>query len=308
MKPIIQVKNYTKSYGDFVAVDNVSFEVEEGSISGFLGPNGAGKSTTINTLCTLLEKTSGTLTIDGYDVTTEKDEVRNSIGIVFQESTLDDKMTVQENLEMHCVFYNVPKKEIQERINFVINMIDLKEWKDAVVSSLSGGMKRRVEIARALLHNPKVLFLDEPTTGLDPQTRNRMWEYIIQLQKEKNITIFLTTHYMEEAEICDHVAIIDDGKIVVNDHPEELKRRYTQDEARITISSSPEPFKKALTDKGYEFQSLNQGDIEVNIQDIQEFLSFLEPFQKDILNLEIKNGTLNDVFLEITGKKIREEA
>ena len=307
MKPIIQVKNYTKSYGDFVAVDNVSFEVEEGSIFGFLGPNGAGKSTTINTLCTLLEKTSGTLTIDGYDVTTEKDEVRNSIGIVFQESTLDDKMTVQENLEMHCVFYNVPKKEIQERINFVINMIDLKEWKDAMVSSLSGGMKRRVEIARALLHNPKVLFLDEPTTGLDPQTRNRMWEYIIQLQKEKNITIFLTTHYMEEAEICDHVAIIDDGKIVVNDHPEELKRRYTQDEARITISS-PEPFKKALTDKGYEFQSLNQGDIEVNIQDIQEFLSFLEPFQKDILNLEIKNGTLNDVFLEITGKKIREEA
>ena len=307
MKPIIQVKNYTKSYGDFVAVDNVSFEVEEGSIFGFLGPNGAGKSTTINTLCTLLEKTSGTLTIDGYDVTTEKDEVRNSIGIVFQESTLDDKMTVQENLEMHCVFYNVPRKEIQERINFVINMIDLEEWKDAMVSSLSGGMKRRVEIARALLHNPKVLFLDEPTTGLDPQTRNRMWEYIIQLQKEKNITIFLTTHYMEEAEICDHVAIIDDGKIVVNDHPEELKRRYTQDEARITISS-PEPFKKALTEKGYEFQSLNQGDIKVNIQDIQEFLSFLEPFQKDILNLEIKNGTLNDVFLEITGKKIREEA
>ena len=254
-----------------------------------------------------MEKTSGTLTIDGYDVTTEKDEVRNSIGIVFQESTLDDKMTVQENLEMHCVFYNVPRKEIQERINFVINMIDLEEWKDAMVSSLSGGMKRRVEIARALLHNPKVLFLDEPTTGLDPQTRNRMWEYIIQLQKEKNITIFLTTHYMEEAEICDHVAIIDDGKIVVNDHPEELKRRYTQDEARITISS-PEPFKKALTEKGYEFQSLNQGDIKVNIQDIQEFLSFLEPFQKDILNLEIKNGTLNDVFLEITGKKIREEA
>lgn len=307
MKSIIQVNNYTKSYGDFTAVVNISFEVEEGSIFGFLGPNGAGKSTTINTLCTLLEKTSGTLTIDGHDVTTNKNEVRESIGIVFQEATLDEKMTVQENLEMHCVFYRVPKNEINERIDFVMNMVDLAEWKQAMVSSLSGGMKRRVEIARALLHNPKVLFLDEPTTGLDPQTRNRMWEYIVQLQKEKNITIFLTTHYMEEAEICDQVAIMDNGKIMVNDHPEELKRRYTQDEARITISS-PDSFKKALTENGYEFRSLNQGDIEVDINDIQNFLSFLEPFQKDILNLEIKNGTLNDVFLEITGKKIREEA
>lgn len=306
MKSIIQVNNYTKSYGDFLTVDDVSFEVEEGSIFGFLGPNGAGKSTTINTLCTLLEKTSGTLTIDGHDVTTEKDEVRKSIGIVFQESTLDDKMTIQENLEMHCVFYNVPKKEIQERIDFVIKMIDLEEWKSAMVSSLSGGMKRRVEIARALLHNPKVLFLDESTTGLDPQTCNRMWEYIVQLQKEKNITIFLTTHYMEEAEICDRVAIMDNGKIMVNNHPEELKRRYTQDEARVT-TSFPEPFKQALTENGYGFQAVAQGDLEVNIQDIQEFLSFLQPFQKDILNLEIKNGTLNDVFLEITGKKIREK-
>ncbi|UJF15574.1 ATP-binding cassette domain-containing protein [Jeotgalibaca sp. MA1X17-3] len=307
MKSIIQVDNYTKSYGDFMAVDHISFEVEEGSIFGFLGPNGAGKSTTINTLCTLLEKTSGTLTIDGHDVTTDKNEVRESIGIVFQEATLDEKMTVQENLEMHCVFYRVPKKEIQERIDFVMNMVDLAEWKGAMVSSLSGGMKRRVEITRALLHNPKVLFLDEPTTGLDPQTRNRMWEYIVQLQKEKNITIFLTTHYMEEAEICDQVAIIDNGKIMVNDHPEELKRRYTQDEARVTISS-PESFKSALTENGYKFRVLNQGDFEIDIDNIQHFLSFLDPFQKDILNLEIKNGTLNDVFLEITGKKIREEA
>src|SRR5699024_8678492 len=176
------------------AVNDVSFEVEEGSIFAFLGPNGAGKSTTINTLCTLLDKTSGELVINGFDVEKQQAKVRKSIGIVFQDSTLDDKMTVEENLQMHGVFYQIPQNEMEERIQFVLDLVDLQEWRKATVSSLSGGMKRRVEIARALLHYPKVLFLDEPTTGLDPQTRNRMWEYILRLQKEKNITIFLTTH------------------------------------------------------------------------------------------------------------------
>lgn len=306
MEPIISVSNYTKQYGSFTAVNDVSFQVEEGTIFAFLGPNGAGKSTTINTLCTLLEKTSGELTINGFDVEKQQAQVRKSIGIVFQDSTLDDKMTVEENLEMHGVFYQIPQKEMEERIQFVLDLVDLQDWRKATVSSLSGGMKRRVEIARALLHYPKVLFLDEPTTGLDPQTRNRMWEYIIRLQKEKNITIFLTTHYMDEAEIADQVAIMDAGEIVVHGTPEELKRTYTRDRAKVD-TKDPIAFKKALEDRSMSFEHHKNGTFSVDVSDIQEFLSFIEPFKYQIENLEIKNGTLNDVFLEITGKEIREE-
>lgn len=306
MKSIIEVRNYTKKYGDFTAVDDVSFEVEEGSIFAFLGPNGAGKSTTINTLCTMMEKTAGTLLIDGKDVSTEKDAVRQAIGVVFQSQTLDEKMTVSENLKMHCVFYGVPKKEVKDRINFVLDLVDLVDWQNKSVSSLSGGMKRRVEIARALLHYPKVLFLDEPTTGLDPQTRNRMWEYITRLQKEKNITIFLTTHYMDEAEICDKVAIMDDGKIMVNDTPENLKRLYTKDKAIVQVSNSDD-FESALNRDAHTHKR-DKETFYIDIDNIQYFLEFIEPFKNEIINLEIKKGTLNDVFLEITGKEIREEA
>jgi len=191
---IIEVRDFVKRYGNFTAVDNISFTVEEGSIFAFLGPNGAGKSTTINTLCTIFEKTSGTLLIDGKDVTHQKNAVRSTIGVVFQEPTLDNKMTVFENLMMHCHFYGIGRKDALERIRFSLDLVDLQEWRRSMVSSLSGGMKRRVEIARSLLHFPKVLFLDEPTSGLDPQTRAHMWDYIVKLQKEKNITIFLTTH------------------------------------------------------------------------------------------------------------------
>ena len=229
MRPIIEVKNFTKKYGDFIAVDDISFTVEEGSVFAFLGPNGAGKSTTINTLCTIFEKTSGTLLIDGKDVSTQKDEVRASIGVVFQDSTLDSKMTIEENLKMHCVFYNIPKNEVEERMHFVLTLVDLLNERKKLVGALSGGMKRRVEIARGLIHYPKVLFLDEPTTGLDPQTRAHIWEYILKLQKERNITIFLTTHYMEEAEICNKIAIIDGGKIVAHDTPYALKKEFTKD-------------------------------------------------------------------------------
>ncbi|HAJ69974.1 MAG: ABC transporter ATP-binding protein [Alkalibacterium gilvum] len=305
MNPIIEVNNYTKKYGDFTAVDDVSFEVEEGSIFAFLGPNGAGKSTTINTLCTMMEKTSGTLLIDGRDVSTEKDAVREAIGVVFQSQTLDEKMTVNENLKMHCVFYGVPKHEVKERIDFVLNLVDLQEWQHKRVSSLSGGMKRRVEIARALLHYPKVLFLDEPTTGLDPQTRNRMWEYITRLQKEKNITIFLTTHYMDEAEICDHVAIMDNGKIMVDDTPENLKRLYTKDKAIVSVKN-PRVFEEALKKENQTYKK-EKDTFYIHIDAVQGFLQFIEQFKDELKDLEIKKGTLNDVFLEITGKEIREE-
>jgi len=305
MSSIIEVKNFTKIYGDFIAVDNISFEVEEGTIFAFLGPNGAGKSTTINTLCTIFEKSSGSLKIAGNDVSTQKNEVRSAIGVVFQDSTLDSKMTIEENLKMHCVFYKVPPKEVEERILFVLGLVDLLAERRKLVGALSGGMKRRVEIARGLIHYPKVLFLDEPTTGLDPHTRAHIWEYIVKLQKERNITIFLTTHYMEEAEICDKIAIIDGGKIVAHDTPYALKKLYTKDRAYIT-TKNPEKLEELLLQYELNFEK-KEGFYRVEAQDITHLLEVLSLHKEAITDIEIRKGTFNDVFLEITGKKIREE-
>ncbi len=306
MSSIIQVKNFTKKYGDFVAVNDISFDVEEGSIFAFLGPNGAGKSTTINTLCTIFEKTTGTLLIDGKDITRQKGEVRSAIGVVFQDSTLDAKMTIEENLKMHCVFYNIPGREVEERIQFVLKLVDLVKERKKLVGALSGGMKRRVEIARGLIHYPKVLFLDEPTTGLDPQTRAHIWEYIIKLQKERNITIFLTTHYMEEAEICNKVAIIDGGVIVAHDTPYALKKKYTKDKAYINTKNEAE-LEGLLAE--YDLSYIKKdGYYRVEAEDLARLLDVLSVHKEYISNIEIKKGTFNDVFLEITGKKIREEA
>ena len=302
-EPIIVVDNFVKKYGNFTAVDHVSFTVETGSIFAFLGPNGAGKSTTISTLCTIMDKTSGTLLIDGKDVTTEKNAVRNTIGVVFQDSTLDHKMTVEENLNMHCVFYNLPKTIIDERIDLALKIVDLSKWKKAMVSSLSGGMKRRVEIARSLLHFPKVLFLDEPTTGLDPQTRANIWEYIVKLQQDKNITIFLTTHYMEEAEICDQVAIIDHGKIIAFDEPSALKKQYSKDIAEV-ISSNEQELEQILEQYKMKYKKHAQA-YSVELDDLATFMEIVSEHKKSIISLEVKKGTLNDVFLEITGRDIR---
>jgi len=303
-RPIIEVKNFVKKYGNFTAVKNINFSVDEGSIFAFLGPNGAGKSTTINTLCTIFEKTEGSLTIDGKDVTAQKNEVRSTIGVVFQDSTLDNKMTVDENLKMHCVFYKVPKAEVEERIKFVLTLVDLLQWRKKPVSSLSGGMKRRVEIARGLIHYPKVLFLDEPTTGLDPQTRSHVWEYVLRLQKEKNITIFLTTHYMDEAEICDKVAVMDHGKIIAHDTPFKLKKQYTKDRAYITTKNH------TSLEQFFDFRKINYTRKEkfylVDVGEMSEFLHVLSECRNDISDIEIRKGTLNDVFLEITGREIRE--
>lgn len=304
MGNVIEVKNFTKRYKEFTAVDNISFEVEEGSIFAFLGPNGAGKSTTINTLCTIFNKTEGTMRIDGVDVSSQKDKVRNIIGVVFQDSTLDPKMTVVENLLMHCHFYNIERSKIQERIDFSLNVVDLLDSRKKMVGALSGGMKRRVEIARSLLHTPKVLFLDEPTTGLDPQTRAHVWDFIVGLQEKNNMTIFLTTHYMEEAEICKKVAIIDGGKIVAIDTPFQLKKKYTKDKAYVTTSNR-EAF-EALLDR-FEMVYKNKGTYyTVVVEDIKKLTELISEHREFIEELEIKKGTLNDVFLEITGKEIRE--
>ncbi len=306
MQNIIEVKNFTKQYGKFKAVNNISFDILEGSIFAFLGPNGAGKSTTINTLCTILNKTEGILKINGNDVSDNKDKVRKDIGIVFQESTLDIKLTVTENLKLHCDFYDVPKSEIKERIDFVLELVDLTEWRNATVSSLSGGMKRRVEIARGLVHYPKVLFLDEPTTGLDPQTRASIWTYIEKLQKEKNITIFLTTHYMDEAEICDKVAIMDHGQIVAFDTPSALKKQYTNTVMKIKVSDS-KPIINYLVEKEIKYKSEGEQLI-IYIPMLSDVFKITEGYKAYITDFEVTKGTLNDVFLAITGKEIRENA
>jgi ABC-2 type transport system ATP-binding protein len=299
----IEVEGFTKKYGNFSAVDDISFCVEEGSIFAFVGPNGAGKSTTINTLCTIQEKTGGTLRINGNDVSLRKAEVRKDIGIVFQECTLDQKLTVRENLKLHCDFYDVPKAELKERIRFVLDLVDIKEWKDAPVNALSGGLKRRAEIARGLVHFPKVLFLDEPTTGLDPQTRANVWDYVHKLQKQKNITIFLTTHYLEEAEICDQMAIIDHGKIVAHDTPYNLKKLHTSSTTRIRMSD-PAPLLRYCAE--HSLHAVNEdGGVSIASPDIGAVMELVSVFKTSIEDIEIRKGTLDDVFLSLTGKEIR---
>jgi ABC-2 type transport system ATP-binding protein len=300
----IEVQNFTKKYGNIVAVDNISFNVEDGSIFAFLGPNGAGKSTTITTLCTIQDKTGGVLRINGNDVTDQKQKVRKDIGIVFQESTLDGKLTVEENLRLHCVFYNVPKTQVAERIDFVLDLVDLSDWRKAPVDALSGGMKRRTEIARGLVHFPKVLFLDEPTTGLDPQTRANVWDYIHKLQKQKNITIFLTTHYMDEAEICDKVAIIDHGKIVAFDTPYNLKKEHTSTILKIKTSNVTD-LAQYLDKQSVSYRMVNE-QFTINVKNVDKILEIISMFRPYIEDIEINKGTLNDVFIAITGKEIRE--
>jgi ABC-2 type transport system ATP-binding protein len=222
----ISVKNLSKHFNQVLAVDDVSFEVEKSEIFGFLGPNGAGKTTTINILCTLLMPTCGEAAVNGFNVVTSPNEVRKSIGIIFQDPSLDERLTAYENLNFHGMIYHLSTKVRKARIEEVLNMVGLYSKKDYIVRTFSGGMKRRLEIARGLMHSPKILFLDEPTIGLDPQTRQYIWDYILNLSQKEKITIFLTTHYMDEAEICQHVGIIDHGKIVALDTPSALKSKY----------------------------------------------------------------------------------
>ena len=237
---MIKVHDLVKKYGDFYAVDHISFEVPAGRIFGFLGPNGAGKTTTIKMLTTILKPTSGSILLDGHDPVNEQHQVRSSFGIVFQDPSLDGELTAFENLELHSVLYGVPSNERRGRIERSLRFVELWDRKKDFVKNFSGGMKRRLEIARALLHIPKVLFLDEPTLGLDPQTRNHIWDYIRTLNREQNTTVFFTTHYMDEADrVADEIAVIDRGKIISQGTPAELKERtqsLTLEEAFIALT------------------------------------------------------------------------
>ena len=227
---MISVHNLVKKFGNFTAVDGVSFEVKDGEIFAFLGPNGAGKSTTIKMLTTLLHPTSGTITLNGGDPVANPDAARRSFGIVFQDPSLDDDLTAMENMELHGILYDVPSKLLKERSKELMQFVELWDRKDSLVKEFSGGMKRRLEIARGLLHHPKIIFLDEPTLGLDPQTRNSMWEYLKKLNKEEKTTIFFTTHYMEEAErVAERIAIVDHGKIIATGTSDSLKKETKSD-------------------------------------------------------------------------------
>lgn len=224
MEKIIEVKNLVKKFKDFVAVNGISFEVNRGEVFAFLGPNGAGKTTTIKMLTTLLHPTSGKIEINGFSPVDQQDEARHSFGIVFQDPSLDDELTAYENMDFHGVFYGIKQDVREKRIEELLKFVDLWDRKDDQVKTFSGGMKRRLEIARGLLHHPKILFLDEPTLGLDPQTRNHMWQYVLKLAKDEKMTVFLTTHYLEEAEkVADRIAIIDHGKIAKMGTAKQLK-------------------------------------------------------------------------------------
>lgn len=307
----VAVENLTKKFGDLVAVDHVSFEIEEGEIFGLLGPNGAGKTTTLSMLSTMLRPDSGRAEIDGHDIVKDEDGVRKSIGIVFQDQSLDDELTAWENMDFHGRLYRIPKKIRLERTNELLNLVGLEERKDDLVKTYSGGMRRRLEIARGLLHRPKVLFLDEPTLGLDPQTRNYLWEYIEKLSGEMKITVIITTHYMDEADrLRGRVGIIDKGRIIALDTPENLKKGMGGDV--ITVHSPDYHGKIADLDAPWIEKIENyDGFFSIALQDVEEHLSELIEMligrEIKIVSVSVHKPTLEDVFLHYTGRTIRDE-
>ncbi len=303
---MIVVDGLTKRFGDFTAVDHVSFEVHPGEIFAFLGPNGAGKTTTISMLVTLLRPTEGRALLAGHDVVREQAAVRRAIGIVFQEPSLDDRLTATENLEFHAVLYHLPPAERRRRIREVLEMVKLSDRADDLVERFSGGMKRRLEIARGLLHTPRVLFLDEPTIGLDPQTRRHMWEYIFGLREREGITIFMTTHYMEEAEFADRVAIMDHGHIVALDTPEALKRQVGGDVITVRTANMDQDATLIEQQFGVRVQRYKD-ELRFEVEDGETFIPrFVREFPGTLHTISLRRPTLDDVFLKLTGRTIRD--
>ena len=303
----IQVENLQKKYGRLEAVKSVSFEVDEGEIFGFLGPNGAGKTTTINVLCTLLNPSGGSASVNGYDVVKQRNEVRRSIGLVFQESTLDEYLTAEQNLLFHSYAYGVSKDIRDQRMKDLLDLVDLWDRRKGKTRTYSGGMKRRLEIVRGLIHHPRVLFLDEPTLGLDPQTRRYIWDYVEDIRVKENLTIFLTTHYMDEAEHCDRIAVIDDGNIVAIDTPDKLKDGVGGDLVMIRAADNEAAAKEL--GENWSLESETQDDIvKFSVPKGEEFLpEFVRNFKGELLSINVRRPTLDDVFLSLTGRDIRDE-
>jgi len=300
------VKGLAKSYGEVEAVRGIDFDVATGETFGFLGPNGAGKSTTISMLCTLVQPTAGSALVAGHDVVGERDEVRRHIGLVFQDTTLDGYLTAEENLRLHAELYGMPRETVSPRIRQVMEMVELWERRGHLVNTFSGGMKRRLEIARGLLHSPRVLFLDEPTVGLDPQTRSSIWGYISRLKREEEITVFLTTHYMDEAEYCDRIAIMDQGRIVVLDTPATLKESVGKDRVQIQTPDDEAAIRALRERFGIEAQ-VAEGSVTFGVGGGEEFVPRLfAQLGQPIISVSVARPSLDDVFLAYTGSTIRD--
>jgi ABC-2 type transport system ATP-binding protein len=302
----VSVRGLTKSYGDLEAVRGIDLEVNAGEIFGFLGPNGAGKSTTIKILCTLARPTSGAAKVAGFDVVDERDEVRRHIGLVFQDTTLDDYLTAEQNLRFHAELYGIASATVQPRLQQVMEMVGLWDRRGSLVQTFSGGMKRRLEIARGLMHSPRVLFLDEPTVGLDPQTRVSIWNYIRELRQKETITIFLTTHYMDEAEYCDRIAIIDNGQIVALGTPEALKANVGKD--RVQIRTADDAAAIAALKATFAIEAtMREGAVTFGVENGEAFVPRLfAELGISIKAVSVARPSLDDVFITYTGMTIRD--
>lgn len=303
MRKIVEVKSLVKSYKDIQAVKGLDFYVEEGKLFAFLGPNGAGKSTTIDMICTYLQPDSGEITVDGYRVGKDDNEIRRKIGIVFQDSVLDPILTVRENITIRGSFYGLTGKKLKEAVERSCEIVNITKFMDRPYGKLSGGQCRRADIARALVNTPRILFLDEPTTGLDPQTRQNVWETIEKLQKETNMTVFLTTHYMEEASEADYVIVIDDGRLVAKGTPAELKEKYANNFLHIVPNNSKELIEYLSSNK-IEFTT-NADIFTVIIDNTVDALNIIDCIRDNIKSIEIIKGTMDNAFIEITGKEVR---
>ncbi len=302
MDDIIQVKNLKKYFKEVKAVDDISFQVKKGQLYGFLGVNGAGKSTTINMLCTLLRPEEGEVTLCGCRLGKEDRKIRSKIGVVFQENTLDDRLTVKENLIIRASLYDPGSDVIRRNLDYVCGILDIGGLLGRQYRNLSGGQKRRCEIAKALMNRPEILFLDEPTTGLDPQTRQNVWECIERLRREDSMTVFLTTHYMEEAAKAHYISIMEAGKLVADGTPSELKQQYAQDILKLVPEDEDELMKR-LREEGYSFQH-RSNYIRVTIADSMSGLELLNRVKDSLKSFELVQGTMDDVFLTITGKSL----
>ena len=304
MEKVIEVTHLQKYYKDVQAVKNISFFVEKGGLFAFLGPNGAGKSTTINTICTFLQPDSGTVVVNGHLLGKEDDKIRRDIGTVFQENLLDDLLTVKENLMLRGGLYGLKGKELANAVSKAAKCSDVEDFLNRPYEKLSGGQRRRCDIARALLHTPKILFLDEPTTGLDPQTRQSVWNTVKRVQVQEGMTGFLTTHYMDEAENADYVVVIDNGIIAAKGTPFSLKEAYTSDRLKMKCIDQKRAV-QLLKQKNIAYQE-TADYIEIAGKTTKEFIPILSEIQENIVDYTVEKGSMNDVFLNITGKEIRE--
>ena len=300
MEEILKVEHLTKRYDSVLAVDNISFSVNKGDLFAFLGVNGAGKSTTINIICSIINKDDGKIFVDGLDLDTNREEIKKKIGVVFQNSVLDDRLTVYDNLKYRLAFYPLEKNKAKESLNNIIKLLELEPIINRPIKNLSGGQKRRVDIARAIVHSPKFLILDEPTTGLDPQTRKIVWSILDTIRKETGMTIFLTTHYLEEAEIASDVVVMDKGKIITRGTPNELKNKYSYDYI-ISYSKEDKSFESKLKEDNISFVYNNeQHYYELKIKNTLDAKRILNKYDSYLKDIEIKKGTMDVVFLNIT--------